>query len=207
MLPQQPAHHAGLIERSMPKEGTAMEAQMAVNATRNGLDMDLLQGIVGELREHPETATVTVRTRHRWDEGFAVDGYTEGFEQAGGGECPNLHLPHGLAVGSWRPRQRPGARRGDPWRAWRLCRHDLHHQGRDSGRGHRGTRGDHRGRRGFAWNLRPRRGPGWPCGGAGDHAGSLECRRRRTRGATTVGDADVSRVRLAGQSGPDPVVI
>ena len=60
-----------------------MEAQMTVNATRNGLDMDLLQGIVGELREHPETATVTVRTRHRWDEGFAVDGYTEGFEQAG----------------------------------------------------------------------------------------------------------------------------
>jgi hypothetical protein len=41
-----------------------MEAQMTVNATRNGLDMDLLQGIVGELREHPETATVTVRTRH-----------------------------------------------------------------------------------------------------------------------------------------------
>ena len=30
-----------------------MEAQMTVNATRNGLDMDLLQGIVGELREHP----------------------------------------------------------------------------------------------------------------------------------------------------------
>ena len=59
-----------------------MEAQMT-NATRNGLDMDLLQGIVGELREHPETATVTIRTRHRWDEGFAVDGYTEeGFEQA-----------------------------------------------------------------------------------------------------------------------------
>jgi hypothetical protein len=53
MLPQQPARHAGLIERSMPKEGTAMEAQMTVNATRNGLDMDLLQGIVGELREHP----------------------------------------------------------------------------------------------------------------------------------------------------------
>jgi uncharacterized OsmC-like protein len=83
MLPQQPARHAGLIERSVHKEGTAMEAQMTVNATRNGLDMDLLQGIVGELREHPETATVTVRTRHRWDEGFAVDGYTEGFEQAG----------------------------------------------------------------------------------------------------------------------------
>jgi hypothetical protein len=128
MLPQQPARHAGLIERSKPKEGTAMEAQMTVNATRNGLDMDLLQGIVGELREHPETATVTVRTRHRWDEGFAVEGYTEGFEQAGEASARTFTFPHGLAVGSWRPRQRSGARRGDPWRAWRLCRHDLHHQ-------------------------------------------------------------------------------
>jgi uncharacterized OsmC-like protein len=43
----------------------------------------LLKGIVGELREHPEAATVTIRTRHRWDDGYAVDGYTEEMEEAG----------------------------------------------------------------------------------------------------------------------------
>jgi uncharacterized OsmC-like protein len=61
-----------------------METQTASNRTRcNGLDMDLLEGTVGELREHPEAATVTIRTWHRWDDGFAVDGYIEEIEEAG----------------------------------------------------------------------------------------------------------------------------
>ena len=60
-----------------------MATQATDSTTRNGLDMALLQGTVGELREHPASATVIIRTRHRWNDGFAVDGYSEEFEQAG----------------------------------------------------------------------------------------------------------------------------
>jgi uncharacterized OsmC-like protein len=60
-----------------------MAAHTTASTTRNGLDMALLQGAVGEMSEHPESATVTIRTRHHWDDGFAVDGYTDEFEEAG----------------------------------------------------------------------------------------------------------------------------
>jgi putative redox protein len=76
-----PGRHADLM--ALRKEEKAMAAQTTATATRNGLDMTLLQGTVGAFREHPESATVIIRTRHRWDDGFAVDGYTEGFEEAG----------------------------------------------------------------------------------------------------------------------------
>jgi uncharacterized OsmC-like protein len=48
----------------------------------NGIDLDLLHEAVEELRRSPE-ATVTIRTRHRWDQGFAVDGSAYEFEEAG----------------------------------------------------------------------------------------------------------------------------
>jgi hypothetical protein len=51
-----------------------MATQTTASTTRNGLDMALLQGAADEMREHPESATVTIRTRHHWDDGFAVDG-------------------------------------------------------------------------------------------------------------------------------------
>jgi uncharacterized OsmC-like protein len=50
---------------------------------RNGLDVDLLEGARDELRDHPEAATVTIRTRHRWEDGFAVDGFADEIEEAG----------------------------------------------------------------------------------------------------------------------------
>lgn len=50
---------------------------------RNGLDLDLLEGAVEAIGEDPEQGRVTIRTRHRWDGGFAVDGYAEEVEVAG----------------------------------------------------------------------------------------------------------------------------
>ena len=61
-----------------------MEARDELHATRpKGLDVDLLRGAAEELGSHPEAARVTIRTRHRWDQGFAVDGYAHEFEEAG----------------------------------------------------------------------------------------------------------------------------
>jgi uncharacterized OsmC-like protein len=48
----------------------------------NGLDLELLQGALDEIREQPETGIVTLRTLHRWDDGFGVDGYTKEVEEA-----------------------------------------------------------------------------------------------------------------------------
>ncbi len=53
------------------------------NMRRNGVDLDLLQGAVELIRDQPEAGTVTIRTRHRWDDGFAVDGYTQEIEEGG----------------------------------------------------------------------------------------------------------------------------
>lgn len=50
---------------------------------RNGLDLALLQGVAKELRSHPKSATVIIRTRHQWDGGFAVDGRTREIEADG----------------------------------------------------------------------------------------------------------------------------
>lgn len=50
---------------------------------RNGIDLDLLNETVEGIRQHPEAGTVIVRTRSRWDDGFAVDGRSEAIEQAG----------------------------------------------------------------------------------------------------------------------------
>lgn len=61
-----------------------MDAPEAANARkRNGLDLDLLHGIAEELRDDPEAARVIIRTGHRWDRGFAVDGRAEEIEAAG----------------------------------------------------------------------------------------------------------------------------
>jgi len=50
---------------------------------RNGIDIELLHGTIESVREHPEAGAVAVRTRQRWDDGFAVDGRIEEMEQAG----------------------------------------------------------------------------------------------------------------------------
>ena len=50
---------------------------------RNGIDLDILGETVKGILRHPEAGTVTVRTRARWDDGFAVDGRSEAVVQAG----------------------------------------------------------------------------------------------------------------------------
>ena len=50
---------------------------------RNGLDLDLLHGAIDMIREQPEAGTVTIRTLHRWDDGFGVDGYAKEVEEGG----------------------------------------------------------------------------------------------------------------------------
>lgn len=50
---------------------------------QNGIDLELLQGAIETIREQPETGTVTIRTLHRWDDGFGVDGYAKEVEEGG----------------------------------------------------------------------------------------------------------------------------
>ena len=64
------------------RRATATE-QAAKRSLRNGLDVDQLQTMAEAIRTEPETGIVTIRTRHRWDEGFAVDGSAEELENAG----------------------------------------------------------------------------------------------------------------------------
>ena len=52
---------------------------------RNGFDMGQLEGMAEFIRARPEEGTVIIRTRHRWDGGFAVDGSAEELENAGEG--------------------------------------------------------------------------------------------------------------------------
>ncbi|MQB02282.1 MAG: hypothetical protein GEU78_18945 [Actinobacteria bacterium] len=47
----------------------------------NGLDLELLQGAMDVIREQPEAGIVTIRTLHRWDDGFAVDRYAKEVEE------------------------------------------------------------------------------------------------------------------------------
>ena len=57
--------------------------QAANRRLRNGIEVDQLEGMVEAIRAQPEAGTVTIRTRHRWEEGFAVDGSAEELETAG----------------------------------------------------------------------------------------------------------------------------
>ena len=50
---------------------------------RNGLQLEILQGIGSAVRAEPQAGSVTIRTRHRWDDGLAVDGQTLEIESAG----------------------------------------------------------------------------------------------------------------------------
>jgi uncharacterized OsmC-like protein len=50
---------------------------------RNGIDVDRFEGMAEVIRAEPEAGIVTIRTRHRWDEGFVVDGRAEELESAG----------------------------------------------------------------------------------------------------------------------------
>ena len=61
-----------------------METQEAARHTPcNGIDTDQLREMAEAIRAEPEAGRVTIRTRHRWDEGFAVDGHAEELENAG----------------------------------------------------------------------------------------------------------------------------
>jgi putative redox protein len=53
------------------------------NMERNGLDLDVLQDAIDMIREQPEAGMVTIRTLHRWDDGFGVDGYAKEVEEGG----------------------------------------------------------------------------------------------------------------------------
>jgi uncharacterized OsmC-like protein len=53
------------------------------NMQRNGLDLDLLQGAIETIRAQPDAGTLTIRTLHRWDNGFGVDGYAKEVEEGG----------------------------------------------------------------------------------------------------------------------------
>lgn len=50
---------------------------------RNGIDLNLLGEAVDAFRNDPETARITIRTRHRWDDAFAVDTRDGSIEDAG----------------------------------------------------------------------------------------------------------------------------
>lgn len=57
--------------------------QAAKQRLRNGIDVEQLRGMAEAIRVQPEVGTVIIRTRHRWDDGFAVDGRAEELENAG----------------------------------------------------------------------------------------------------------------------------
>lgn len=50
---------------------------------RNGLDLEIMEGIGSAVRARPQAGSVTIRTRHRWDDGLAVDGQAHEIESAG----------------------------------------------------------------------------------------------------------------------------
>lgn len=50
---------------------------------RNGVDVDLFQAWADSIRRQPDSGAATVTVRHRWDDGFAVDGKGETLEEGG----------------------------------------------------------------------------------------------------------------------------
>jgi uncharacterized OsmC-like protein len=50
---------------------------------RNGLRLEILEGIASAVGAEPQAGSVTIRTRHRWDDGLAVDGEAHDIESAG----------------------------------------------------------------------------------------------------------------------------
>jgi uncharacterized OsmC-like protein len=56
----------------------------------NGIDLDYFNGAIEAIRQEPQAGIVTSRVRHRWDDGFAVEGYAEALEQ-GGEVSPRSH--------------------------------------------------------------------------------------------------------------------
>jgi hypothetical protein len=67
----------------------------------NGVDVEQLQGMAEAIRAEPEAGIVTIRTRHRWDDGFAVDGSTEELESRRG--HPEVDLRGQLELAPVRP--------------------------------------------------------------------------------------------------------
>lgn len=63
----------------------------------NSIDVDLFEGYVDSVRKDPDTATVTAAVRHRWDEGFAVDGQGEALGEA----SEVLHRTHHVFRTDW----------------------------------------------------------------------------------------------------------
>lgn len=55
----------------------------AETARCNGIDLEQLRGLAGVMRDQPGAGTVTIRTRHAWDDAFAVDGRAESITSAG----------------------------------------------------------------------------------------------------------------------------
>jgi uncharacterized OsmC-like protein len=84
-------HERSERTRTMTRRALVLEMRSRAMAThqaakqrlRNGIDLDQLEGMAEVIRAQPEAGTVIIRTRHRWDEGFAVDGSAEELENAG----------------------------------------------------------------------------------------------------------------------------
>ena len=70
-----------LWRKESEREENEVTEQKAANT--NGFDPEELQGAANMLQERPEAARVAFRSRHEWDEKFAVDGRAEEIEQAG----------------------------------------------------------------------------------------------------------------------------
>jgi len=49
---------------------------------RNGIDQELFDGWIADVRREPGSAATTVVTSHRWDDGFAVDNRCESLAEA-----------------------------------------------------------------------------------------------------------------------------
>ncbi len=71
------------ITRLWRKERQEREVTEQRAANLNGFDLEELQGAANMLQERPEAGKIAFRSRHEWDEKFAVDGYAEEIEQAG----------------------------------------------------------------------------------------------------------------------------
>ena len=57
--------------------------QTANQRLRNGIDIDQFLEMTDVIGTQPEAGTVIIRTRHCWDDGFAVDGSAKELENAG----------------------------------------------------------------------------------------------------------------------------
>lgn len=77
---------------------------------RNGIDAELWDEVTREVVANPDEAKVVVKTHHRWDRGFAIEGQMSAIESAGEVLYSQTPIQDRLARGSGRPEHRTDAR-------------------------------------------------------------------------------------------------